>query len=87
MYVYVLYRYHSTPDNEGNDVLGVYYNKTDAQFDMIADAHATKSYYPQEIWDNDMTWESDNEIHLGFNSINDGLATIHCWEIKMVEVV
>lgn len=45
MYIYVLYRYWDTPDNEGNEVMGAYFDQEKAMADMIADADATKAYY------------------------------------------
>lgn len=69
MYIYVLYRYWDTPDNEGNEVMGAYFDQEKAMADMIADAAATKAYYAPDYWEDDMTWEDDNEIHLGRNSM------------------
>ncbi len=53
---------------------------------MKADAAATRSEYPADFWEDDLTWEDEREIHLGVCSTNGKLATIYCWEIKKVEV-
>jgi len=86
MTVYVLHRYHDSPDNEGNDILGVYYNSADARRDMAADAAKTKACYPAGFWTGDMTWETEDEIHLCRNPADAGAATVHCWEIVGMEV-
>ena len=81
MTVHVLHRYHDTPDNEGNDILGAYYNSAVARRDMTADAAKTKARYPDDFWTGDMTWETDDEIHLCHNPIDASPATVYCWEI------
>lgn len=86
MKVYVLYRYWDTPDNEGNDVMGVYYNFEDAQRDMNADIVPIRKHYPDDFWSADMTWAEENEVHLGFDPMNGRHATIYCWEIVETEV-
>jgi len=94
MEIYVLHHYWDTPDNEGNEIIGAYYKIDNAVSEMRAEAEITKSYYPADFWEDDFTWENDNEIHLGNCSTaysNEcftatGLATIYCWEIKKVEV-
>lgn len=86
MIVYVLHRYWDTPDNEGNDIMGVYYNFEDAQADMHADAYPIREHYSDDFWSPDMTWAEDSEIHLGFDPMNGKSATIYCWEIIKMEV-
>lgn len=86
MYIYILYRYWDTPDNEGTDIMGAYFDQEKAAADMRADADATKAHYTHDYWDDDMTWEDDCEIHLGRNADGEGLATIYCWEVEKVEV-
>lgn len=86
MIVYVLYRHWDTPDNEGNEVVGVYLHPKDAVKTMKADAEATKAYYDQDFWNEDMTWEGEQEIYLGHDPMNGSLATIYCWEIVSAEV-
>lgn len=86
MFVYVLHRRWDTPDNEGNEIMGVYYELENAVSDMKADAAATKAYYSTDYWEDDMTWEDECEIHLGRNSDGNGLATIYCWTVEKMEV-
>lgn len=86
MTVYVLRRYWDTPDNEGNDIMGVYYNFKDAQDDMHTDVRPIHEHYPEDFWSPDMTWAEDNEIHLGFDPMNGKPATVYCWEIVEMEV-
>lgn len=89
MTVFVLHRHWDTPDNEGSDILGVFSRRKDAIEFMREDATATKSYYNgfgESYWDDDMTWESDTEIHLGRDA-HTSYATIHCWEITEHEVI
>lgn len=81
MTVYILHRYWDTPDNEGVEVIGVYYNFKETQKDMQTDARKVRTYYSEDFWSDDMTWEEDNEIHLGFDPMNGDLATIYWWEI------
>lgn len=50
METYVLYRYWDTPDNEGNEIMGAYYEADKAIADMKTDAAATKAYYPADFW-------------------------------------
>lgn len=86
MYIYVLYRYWDTKDNEGVEIMGAYFDRENAASDMRADANAVKAYYNSGYWEEDMTWEDENEIHLGHNSNDGSLATIYCWNIEKVEV-
>lgn len=89
MTVYVLSRYWDSPDNEGRDVLGVFANQKDAVDLMREDAKATKEHcngFGEICWDEDMTWESDTEIHLGYG-LQEPYATIYCWEITEHEVI
>ena len=48
MNVFVLYRYWDTPDNEGNEVCGVYKDVDNAISVMKKDAEHVKSYNPYE---------------------------------------
>lgn len=86
MNVFVLHRYHDTPDNEGNDIMGVYYKAADARRDMAADAVRIKEEYPDNFWTNDMTWKTEDEIHLCHDPEDVSPATIYCWEIVRMEV-
>lgn len=86
MIVYVLHRYWDTPDNEGNEIMGVYEIESFAHQDMVLDAAATKAYYDSDFWDDDMTWENEREIHLGSEKRESIYATIYCWEIVEAEV-
>lgn len=86
MTVYVLHRYHDTPDNEGHDILGVYAELADARRDMLAGAATVKSDYPEDFWTDDMTWEDEMEIHLGHDPADVSPATIYCWEIVGMQV-
>lgn len=87
MIVYVLHRHWDGPCCEGNDIMGVYWNVDDAIDDMKSDAAVIKAEYPTDFWEDDMTWEDDREIHLGYDDIN-GFepATIYCWEITEFEI-
>ena len=87
MNVFVLYRYWDTPDNEGNEVCGVYKDVDDAISIMKKDTEHVKSYYQDDYWDEDMTWEDDLEIHLGRDSHNPyEPATVYCLKITKAEV-
>jgi len=88
MKVYILHRYWDTPNNEGNEIMGAYDLEVSAHTDMVLDAAATKQYYSQDFWEDDMTWENEREIHLGSTrgTGNDAYATIYCWEIVEMEV-
>lgn len=48
MNVFVLYRYWDTPDNEGNEVCGVYKDVDNAISVMKKDAEHVKSYYQDD---------------------------------------
>lgn len=87
MNVFVLYRYWDTPDNDGNEVCGVYKYVDNAISIMKKDAEHVKSYYQDDYWDEDMTWEDELEIHLGRDSHNPyEPATVYCWTITKAEV-
>ncbi len=86
MEIYVLYRYWDSPDNEGSEVMGAYFDVDKAIADMKADAETIKAYYPADYWENDCTWEDDAEIHLGRCSTKNEPATFYCWTITKVEV-
>lgn len=80
MTVFVLYRYWNTPDNEGADVIGVYRDVKNAIFTMRSAAKEVMSYYSEDYWEEDMTWEDNMEIHLGHASYNRyESSTIYCW--------
>lgn len=87
MIVYILYHYWDTPDDEGNEVIGAYRRYEDALVAMTSGAETVKSYFADDFWDDDMTWEDDCEIHLGYDprSANE-LATVYCWRIERAEV-
>lgn len=86
MTVYVLYHHFDTPDVDGNEIIGVYRNIEDARTDMLLGVAAIQSEFPDNFWDDDMTWYEDDEIHLGAEKPGDMLATIYCWEIVSMEV-
>ena len=86
MIVYVLHKYWNTPDNEGDEIVGVYRSFERAQVDMHADVRPIHECYPEDFWSPDMTWAENNEIHLGFDPMNGKPATIYCWEIVETEV-
>lgn len=87
MIVSVLYRHWDTPDNEGNEVMGVYFDNETAISKMKEDADRVKSYYPNDYWDKDMTWEDDTEIYLGRGSYTAyELSTNYYWTIAKMEV-
>lgn len=87
MQVFVLYRYWDTPDNEGSDILGAFYDVENAISSMKCAAEKVKGYYPYDYWDEDMTWEDDAEIHLGRDSHTPyEPATVYCWTIAKLDV-
>lgn len=49
-------------------------------------ATVIRAQFPSGVWDEDMTWQEDNEIHLGFDNTGGQIATIYCWEIVSMEV-
>lgn len=80
--VYVLYTYWNTPDTEGNEVLGVFLNLSDAILAMKSAAESLKAQYPSDYWEEDFTWQDELEIHLGSQKDNPSYATIYCWTIS-----
>lgn len=86
MTVHVLHHYFDTPDVEGNEILGVYRDFDDAKEKMTSSVDAVRAEFPNEIWDDDMTWCEEKETHLGFDKPGNGFATIYCWEIVSMEV-
>lgn len=88
MTVYVLHRYWNTPDNEGDEIVGVYSREASAYNDMKLDVERVKSYYSLGFWEDDATWENTREIHLGRirGTVIERYATIYGWEIKELEV-
>ncbi len=86
MTVHVLHHYYDTPDVEGNEILGVYRNVEDAREDMSAAAAVLCQEFPNDVWDDDMTWYDNNEIHIGFDNTGGRIATVYCWKIVTKEV-
>ncbi len=88
MTVFVLHHYFDTPDVEGNEIIGVYRHIEDARKKMRSCANRLKAEFPDDAWEEDMTWSDADEIHLGFEDKCGGgfFATIYCWEIVSREV-
>lgn len=88
MTVYVLHHYFDTPDVEGNEIIGVYRSIEAARAKMNLCAAKPKKEFMDNVWETDMTWQEDNEIHLGFSEVCGGcpVATYYCWEIITAEV-
>lgn len=84
--LYVLYNYWDTPNVEGNEVLGVFLNLSDAILAMKSAADSLKAEYPSDFWEEDFTWQDELEIHLGSQKDNPGYATIYCWTISEEEL-
>lgn len=80
--VYVLHSYWDTPDTEGNEILGVFANLSDAIIAMKSAAKNLKDEYPVDYWEEDFTWQGELEIHLGSQKDNPSYATIYCWTIS-----
>lgn len=86
MLVHILRYYYDTPDVEGNEIIDVYFDIEDARKNMVSSAESIYKEFPDDIWDDDMTWYEDDEIHLGFDKSGNRIATIYCWEIVSKEV-
>lgn len=84
--IYVLHSHWDTPDTEGNEVVGVFLNLSDAFIAMKSAAETLKAEYPSDYWEEDFTWQDEFEIHLGSQKGNSKYATIYCWTISEVVV-
>lgn len=89
MKVYVLKAHWSTPDGDGDGILGVYAmnNFYKAYMDMMEDVSGVKSRYPSDIWQEDYTWENETSVSIGFDPeeyLNQG--TFYIWEIDSFDV-
>lgn len=86
MTVHILLHTWNTPDVEGREIVGAYACHEDAQKKMIEEAKKIREQFDSDFWQEDMTWEDDNEIHLGFDPMTIQPATIYCWTICSREV-
>jgi len=86
MTVHVLLHTWDTPDVEGEEIVGVYACHEGAKKKMIEEADKIRQEFDSDFWQEDMTWEGDNEIHLGFDPMTMQPATIYCWTICTREV-
>ncbi len=86
MEVYVLSNYWDTPYVEGHEVVGVYRSFADTAEEMRDEADKVKQAFEPDFWQEDMTWEGENEIHLGHDPMTLEPATIYCWRINKMEV-
>ena len=87
MIVYVLLNTWNTPANEGAEIVGVWACKEDAQAKMREEAQNLRKEFPTDFWTEDMTWEDDDEIHLGYDPMTLELATIYDWTICKSEIM
>lgn len=86
MEVYVLSNYWNTPDSEGYEVLAAYSDFEKASGAMRDEADKIKREFDPDFWDEDMTWEDEDEIHLGHDPMTLELTTIYCWRVDKLEV-
>ena len=86
MTVHVLSHHYDTPDFEGTDIIGVYKNIDDARADMSAEVESIREQFPSDIWQDDMTWESDDAVCLGFMRRGSAFPTSYTWEISESKV-
>lgn len=91
MVVYVLHTTWSNPDDEGNEIQVFSEEHLEEARDIMRkSADGIKACYHDEAygdpWEDDYTWESEDDIHLGFCDQPFGLATIYTWEIERTEV-
>jgi len=92
MFVYVLYTTWTNPDDEGSEIQ-VFSEEhlEDARAAMRKNAADIRRCYHddrlgEDPWEDDYTWEEDNNISMGFCDQPFGLATIYTWEIEPLEV-
>ncbi len=69
------------------EVVGVWACKEDAEKKMAEEADAIRREFPADFWQEDMTWDDDDEIHLGHDPMNPEPATIYCWTICRFEIM
>lgn len=87
MQVFVVVHHWDTPDNEGVEVLGVFEKIEKARAQIVAGAGAIRAEYDEDFWDEDMTWDEPESIHLGGYSLGSfEPATLYSWEIVQREV-
>lgn len=90
MFVYVLHTTWSNEDDEGSEIQVFSEDHLEeARAAMHKGAEGIRSCYHDdncgEPWEDDYTWESEDDIHLGF-CMPFGFATIYSWEIQHLEV-
>ena len=91
MFVYVLHTTWSNEDDDGSEVQVFSEDHLeDARAAMRRNAAEIKACYHDDNcgdpWEDDYTWESEDDIHLGFCDQPFGIATIYSWEIQHLEV-
>ena len=87
MEIFVLTSWWDTPDVEGYDVIGVYKSHDEAVEKMKENVADIKEQFPDDFWDDDMTWEDDDSIHLGHMSTDIYCpATIYSWDITAMYI-
>ena len=92
MKVYVLEHRWDTPSNEGSEVrVFGESNLKAARQEMQESVEAVKEEYREiygcDPWEEDYTWQGENEVHLGYDQCGAFTqATIYSWEIFKREV-
>lgn len=82
MIVYVAINTWDTPDTEGAEILGVFSSMEAAREVIEASAEKIRAEYDADLWDEDMTWDEPESIHLGGYSLGSfEPATLYSWEI------
>ena len=86
MYVYVLETVWDTENDSGNDTQVFAEDHLEiAQEVMRENAKEIRSFYDDDVWNDDYTWEDDMSIGLGFLD-NMFAATTYTWYIRKLEV-
>ncbi len=88
-YAYAVLHWWDTPDVEGNEILdGVAFKDfEDARALMKSSAETLKKEFDETVWDSDLTWETDDQIHMGFDPCQAfAPATLYAWDIIRIRI-
>ena len=84
--MYILTNWWSTPDNDGYEIVGLFYHLENAQDLMKEEASKIRAEYPVTKWEDDFCWQDDMSIHMGFDPKEPfAQATIYSWDITKME--
>lgn len=88
--IYVLFTHWDNENNEGAEPIAASYDPRPLRKQMIELSDKLKTeveaQYGKDIWQEDYTWHSDDNVHLGFDQHTGQLANVWSWEIIQLDI-